>query len=94
MTSSTLTQNEVKAQHDFLDAGKVFDWRRVFDVVTQKPTFLNCQPANRYTVLHQASFCGDDWCVNELLLLRADPCLIASSAISLLFSSKISLPRS
>ena len=76
MASPSLLQ----AQHDLLDAAKIFNWQRVFYALEEQPGLINCQPCHRFTTLHQASFCGDALVVNELLILRANPCITASAA--------------
>lgn len=57
----------VRQQHAFLDAAKRYDFSRVQALVLQNPGYVNCQPAGRWTALHQAASVGDTAAVRFLL---------------------------
>lgn len=64
------TSNEaptLQEQHHFLDAAKCFHFERVRALVLAKPLLVSCQPAGRWSALHQAAARGDVETVRFLL---------------------------
>lgn len=57
----------VSSQHHFLDAAKHYDFATVRATISENPLFINCQPAGRWSALHQASEAGDEATVRFLL---------------------------
>ena len=56
-----------EAQHAFLDAAKRQDWAVVFTLLESTPALVDCQPAARWSALHQAAAAGDVSTVHALL---------------------------
>jgi len=62
--------NEVpttQEQHAFLDAAKYANFALVRTLVLAKPSLINCQPAGRWSALHQAAMRGNSEAVHFLL---------------------------
>ena len=59
MASGVAAARTVQQQHAFLDAAKSCDFQRVRELVTASPGLVNCQPAGRWSALHQAAQAGD-----------------------------------
>jgi len=49
----------IQEQHHFLDAAKSGDFALVRALVLAKPSLINCQPAGRWSALHQAAMRGN-----------------------------------
>lgn len=63
----------VQQQHAFLDAARSYDFARVRALVGQNRGYVNCQPAGRWSALHQAAHRGDVQTVQFLLAHGASP---------------------
>merc|ERR1740123_1734860 len=63
----------IQEQHDFLDAAKRDDVALVRQLVIANPSFVNCQPAGRWSALHHAAEAGDATAVRFLLEHGASP---------------------
>jgi len=59
-------------QHAFLDAAKNYQFDKVKNLITDKPSLLNVQPAGRWSALHQAAAAGDAGTVKWLTDHGAD----------------------
>jgi len=57
----------LREQHAFLDVAKRYDFARVQALVLASPGLVNCQPAGRWSALHQAAHCGNVQAVRFLL---------------------------
>lgn len=62
----------VTQQHQFLDKAKDYDFEAVCALVTQNSGYVNCQPAGRWSALHQAAEAGNAETVEFLLNHGAD----------------------
>ena len=59
-------------QHAFLDAGKSHNWYIVKGMIEEENCLINCNIANRWTVLHQAAAYGNIDMIHWLLSKGAD----------------------
>jgi len=57
----------IQEQHAFLDAAKYANFALVRTLVLAKPSLINCQPAGRWSALHQAAMRGNSDTVRFLL---------------------------
>ena len=57
----------IQEQHHFLDAAKYRNFALVRELALAKPSLINCQPAGRWTALHQAAARGNLETVHFLL---------------------------
>mmetsp|Transcript_37721 Transcript_37721/g.117585 ORF Transcript_37721/g.117585 Transcript_37721/m.117585 type:complete len:290 (-) Transcript_37721:99-968(-) len=62
----------VVEQHSFLDAAKCYNFAEVRRLVSANPRLVNCQPARRWSALHQAAHRGDISAIRFLLSHGAD----------------------
>jgi len=65
--ASTLDGPSEREQHAFLDAAKNNRFAQVRQFVLATPSFVNCQPAGRWSALHQAAQFGNVEAVTFLL---------------------------
>jgi len=69
-------------QHAFLDAAQRCDFALVRDLVIRKPGLVNCQPAGRWSALHQAAYAGRAQAVQFLLAHGASTTLRARDGLT------------
>lgn len=65
-------QPSVTQQHQFLDKAKEYDFEAVRALVTQNSGYVNCQPAGRWSALHQSAEAGNAETIQFLLDHGAD----------------------
>lgn len=65
-------QPTVSQQHKFLDKAKDYDFEAVCALATQNSGYVNCQPAGRWSALHQAAEAGNAETIQFLLDHGAD----------------------
>eukprot|EP00928_Gymnodinium_smaydae_P070655 TRINITY_DN5444_c1_g1_i1.p1 TRINITY_DN5444_c1_g1~~TRINITY_DN5444_c1_g1_i1.p1 ORF type:complete len:789 (+),score=124.29 TRINITY_DN5444_c1_g1_i1:51-2369(+) len=65
-------------QHAFLDAAKARDFVTVRQRVQERPRLINCQPATRWSALHQAAGAGNAETVSFLLARGASVNVLTS----------------
>lgn len=56
-----------KSQHEFLDAAKISDFKKVREMLEDCAALINVQPAGRWSALHQAAANGKPTAVKMLL---------------------------
>ena len=62
----------IAEQHQFLDFAKEYNFAKVRQLIEKDVTYVNAQPAGRWTALHQACHQGDSSIVEFLLRKGAD----------------------
>ena len=61
-----------RQQDAFLDKAKFYNWPAVWAELRDKPHLVDCNPAGRYTALHQAAESGNVEAVQRLLSRVSD----------------------
>jgi len=61
------SSSTTRQQHEFIDAAKASNFRKVRHLVQACPDLVNCQPAHRWSALHHAAHQGDAGAVQFLL---------------------------